>query len=145
MRGFTLLEMLVALAIAGIVASTLVVAAWPSPGARAEEEARRLAALIELADAEARADGRAIAWSPEPGGYAFWQRGEDGEWSRFPPSSIYQPRALGEPVVVRGERIVLGVHGLAWPSQASVSAANTHVVLRREALGRISLQRLHAR
>ena len=145
MRGFTLIEILVALIIAGILASTLVTVAWPGDGARAEEEARRLATLLELAAAEARASGRAIAWSPERSAYSFWQRSDDGQWEQFPPASVYGPRLLSAPAVVEGRRAVLAPHGLLSPIEATVSAGNVRIVLQSQALGRVSLQRLHAR
>jgi type II secretion system protein H len=144
MRGFTLLEILVVLCIAGVLSTTLVVAAWPSDAARTGEEARRLAALLELAAAEARASGRAIAWSPERSSYSFSQRRDDGEWAAFPQSSVYRQRSLGA-AVIEGQRAVLSPHGFHVPFEATISADGMQIILRSEALGRVSLQRLHAR
>ena len=50
--GFTLIEILVVVAVIAAVASILVLAASPSDATRARNEARRLATLLELAIAE---------------------------------------------------------------------------------------------
>jgi general secretion pathway protein H len=62
-RGFTLIEMLVVLAIVAIAAG-LVIVTLPDRGQdRLDEEAERLAALLESARTEARASGIAVYWT----------------------------------------------------------------------------------
>ncbi|MBO9355428.1 type II secretion system protein GspH [Bordetella petrii] len=71
-QGFSLLEMLVVLAIIGIATATIGVQAFPDSDARAlRQDARRLAQLFAAAQAEARRDGSAIAWQYDGQGYAF--------------------------------------------------------------------------
>ena len=77
--GFTLIEVMVVAVIIAVLSSMLVLVAMPGDAALADKEARRLAALLELASAEARASGQSIAWAPERDGYSFWQRSDDGE------------------------------------------------------------------
>lgn len=79
--GFTLLEMLVVLVIAGLLVA--VVALAPSRNRRTDlaEEAQRLASLLESAADEAQVRSQAIAWQPVSGGYRFLQRTESGAWS----------------------------------------------------------------
>lgn len=63
-RGFTLIELLVVLALVA-VASGLVSLAIRDPNATAlEQEAARLAALLESARAESRASGVLVRWEP---------------------------------------------------------------------------------
>lgn len=78
--GFTLLEMLVVLMIAGLLIS--VVALAPSRNRRSDlnEEAQRLATLLESADDEAQVRSASIEWQPVAGGYRFMQRTESGAW-----------------------------------------------------------------
>ncbi|CAB3749214.1 GspH/FimT family pseudopilin [Paraburkholderia humisilvae] len=78
--GFTLLEMLVVLMIAGLLIA--VVALAPSRNRRTDlnEEAQRLATLLESADDEAQVRSTSIAWEPMDGGYRFFQRTENGKW-----------------------------------------------------------------
>jgi general secretion pathway protein H len=143
MRGFTLLEVLVVVAIIAICSSLLIIA-MPGEGALADKEARRLAALVEAATAEARASGQPIAWTAERTGYSFWQRSEEGEWQRFPEASPYRSRTLGSTVAIEGAAVTLMPYGLQPPFEAVIRAGGTQIILRSGALGRVSLERLHA-
>ena len=151
-RGFTLIEVIIAVAVAAVLSSMLLLAAMPTDASRAHEEARRLAALLELASTEARAAGQSLAWSPERGGYAFWQRGADGEWARFPDTSIFRPRlfsgqtAFGAVLadareLPPGERIEFPAYGSQPLIEATIAGGNARFTLRGGILGRISLQR----
>jgi type II secretion system protein H len=144
MRGFALLELLVVVAIIAIVSSALAASAWPARADTADIEARRLAALLEAAISEARVSGRAIVWAPAPDGYAFLRKAEDGRWERFPEGSIYKERVLAGDARLRAEQALLMPYGTAGQVAALVSDSRTTVVLRSEALGRISLERIHA-
>lgn len=144
MRGFTLLEVMVVVCIIAVLSSIVVIAALPGEAALAEKEARRLAALLELASAEARASGQTIAWSPERDGYSFWRRSDEGEWLRFPDASPYRQRSFGADTAIAGERVMLSPYGLQAPLEVTISGGKAQILLRSGALGRVSLQRLHA-
>ncbi|MBV2234656.1 MAG: prepilin-type N-terminal cleavage/methylation domain-containing protein [Sterolibacterium sp.] len=70
-RGFTLVEMLVVALIIGILGTTVVMTLRPSPQRTLQTEARRLAALLETANAEALAGQRQLAWQAHVTGYDF--------------------------------------------------------------------------
>ena len=144
MRGFTLIELMVVICIAAVLVSVVAIAVVPGEAALAEKEARRLALLLEAAVAESRASGQSIAWAPERGGYAFWRRSEDGEWLPFPDSSPYRHRSLGGNIAIEGTRVTLAPYGLQAPLQATIRGGNAQIILRSGALGRVSLQRIHA-
>jgi type II secretion system protein H len=144
MKGFSLIELMVVVCMLAVLSLVFAIGVMPGEGAAAEKEARRLAALLELAAAEARASGEPLAWTPERGGYSFWRKGEDGEWLRFPESSPYRRRAFEAKVSVEGAAAMLLPHGLQAPLEASISGGNTQFIIRSGALGRVSLQRLHA-
>lgn len=78
--GFTLIEMLVVLLIAGLLIA--IVALAPTRNRRTDlaEEAQRLATMLESADDQAEVRSASIAWEPVNGGYRFDQRAEDGTW-----------------------------------------------------------------
>jgi general secretion pathway protein H len=76
--GFTLLEMLVVLVIAGILISAAALTVSRNPRTDLHEEAQRLALLFESAGDEAQVRARPIAWQPVDGGYRFDVRTEDG-------------------------------------------------------------------
>lgn len=153
--GFTLIEVLVVLAIMAVVAAAVVVLALPGDAEAARAEARRLAALLESAMGEARASGSSIAWSAERQGYAFWQRGEDGDWAPYPRTSPYRSRALaGRTELARvrvdgrdlapGERVVFSPHGLRSALSVTVAGAGEQFTIYGDVIGRVSLARVYA-
>ena len=69
--GFTLMELMVVVAIIAI-ASTGVMFAIPDAAATAlERDAQRLAALLDSARAQSRASGLAVVWRATPEGFKF--------------------------------------------------------------------------
>lgn len=69
--GFTLLEMLVVLVIAGLLISLAALSITRNPRTEFAEEAQRLALLFESAANEAQVRAQLIAWEPTPSGYRF--------------------------------------------------------------------------
>jgi general secretion pathway protein H len=76
--GFTLLEMMVVLVIAGLLVSLASLQLSRNPRTDLNEEAQRLALLFESAGDEAQVRARPIAWQPLDGGFRFDIRTEDG-------------------------------------------------------------------
>ena len=76
--GFTLLEMLVVLVIAGLLVSLASLAVTRNPRTDLNEEAQRLALLFESAGDEAQVRARPIAWQPFDGGFRFDMHTDDG-------------------------------------------------------------------
>lgn len=71
-QGFSLLEVLIVLAIIGIVTGTASLAVRSGSDARRlHEDAQRLAQLFPMAQAEARKSGSPIAWEYDEAGYRF--------------------------------------------------------------------------
>lgn len=113
-HGFSLIELLVVVAILAIAAAAVGVGLRDPHATQLEREGERLVALLESARAEARAAGLAVRWQPGP---------ESGEF-RFVglPKRLELPqRWLGEPPAVEIENgqtaIVLGPEPLL-PAQA---------------------------
>jgi general secretion pathway protein H len=70
-RGFTLMELMVVVAIIAI-ASAGVLFSLPDASATAlEREAQRLAALLDSGRAQSRASGLAVTWKPSETGFVF--------------------------------------------------------------------------
>lgn len=69
--GFTLLEVLVVLAILAVVVGTVTVSLAPAGSRRVDEEGARLAALFRLAQDESRVRSREIVWRADRHGYRF--------------------------------------------------------------------------
>ncbi|WP_211366413.1 prepilin-type N-terminal cleavage/methylation domain-containing protein [Verticiella sediminum] len=155
--GFTLLELMVVVAIIGILAATVGLAAMPPRQADIQTEARRLVELFALAHSEVRADGRNIAWVAGPDGYRFERparRYVDGEPlpttvldappETFPPDAPLRPRAWASaPVQVRVEPpggAVFTPEWIAPPLRVELSADTGHALIVRDAAGRYAVQ-----
>ena len=79
--GFALLELLVALSIAGLVAVSIAISVAPVTDRRTDEEIARLGALFRLAQDTARAIGRPVRWQADASGYGFVVAGPAGQES----------------------------------------------------------------
>ena len=92
-RGFTLLELLVVLAIAALATAGATLALRDSSATQLEREALRLAAMLESARAQSRTSGMPVVWRTLPQGFEFLglrPREED-------PDSLAGPRSWLNP------------------------------------------------
>ncbi len=79
-RGFTLLEIMVVLVLVGIITSFALLSVGGGPRERLAEEARRLAALVELHQQETILSGELRGIQFSRAGYALLSLNEKGEW-----------------------------------------------------------------
>lgn len=100
MRGFTLLEMLVALVVASIMLTVVTLKLMPSEQSVLRDESQRLAFLMENGALASQAGGQALAWSGTGNSYRFWLRNKEGEWSRIERDNLLHPRNLPEAVTI---------------------------------------------
>ena len=70
-RGFTLLELLVVVAIMALATAGVGFALRDSTAGDLERDAQRLAALLESARAQSRMSGNTVRWLSTPSGFAF--------------------------------------------------------------------------
>ena len=70
-KGFTLLELLVVVAIIGIVSAGVSFALRDSSQTQLQREGQRLAALLESGRAQSRSTGVPIIWHTTPDGFVF--------------------------------------------------------------------------
>lgn len=113
--GFTLLELLVVVAIIAIGTAGVSLALRDSAQAHLEREAERLAALFESARAQSRASGVAVRWHTAPGGFAF-----EGL-----PAGALPGHWLDAGTTVRGNpRIALGPEPIIGPQAVVVTGAS---------------------
>lgn len=77
-RGFTLIELMVVLVIIGIASAAISLTIKPDPLHLLRKDAERLSQLLQVAQAEARADGRPITWRADAKGYRFNRLSDDG-------------------------------------------------------------------
>ncbi len=105
-RGFTLLELLVVMVIAGIVISLVAVNASPNERGRVLDDGQRIARLFELAQEEAQLGARPLAWEGSAEGWRFLES-TPGGWMPMR-ADVFAPGhwrlALDSVVIAEGAR-----------------------------------------
>ncbi|HCE30294.1 MAG TPA: type II secretion system protein GspH [Comamonadaceae bacterium] len=114
-RGFTLLELLVVVAIMALATAGVGLALRDSGQTLLEREAQRLAALLEAGRAQSRASGLPVRWHAVAGGFRF-----DGL-----PEGQLPTQWLNAGTQVRGpSALVLGPEPLIGPQQVLLAHAD---------------------
>ncbi|EKS69185.1 MULTISPECIES: GspH/FimT family pseudopilin [Caballeronia] len=146
--GFTLLEMLVVLVIAGLLVSLASLQLTRNPRTDLKEEAQRLALLFESAGDEAQVRARPIAWQPIDGGYRFDIRTEDG-WRPLRDELLRQRRWEGGVTGVSIQfldsdktagRLVFGTEAIDSPMEITLFSAVGRVTIVGSGNGRYQVQ-----
>ncbi len=97
--GFTLIELMVVIAIIALATAGVTVALRDPAETQLEREAQRLSALLESARARSRASGIVVRWQAVEGGFRF-----DGLPRNALPNRWLQPTTQANP----GATLVLG-------------------------------------
>lgn len=90
-RGFTLLELLVVLVIAGILLGAVALNAMPGNGQLVQDDAQRIALLLQAARDEAIVRNRAIAFEIDDQRYRFLIRQNDN-WQTLTQDALLRER-----------------------------------------------------
>ena len=108
-RGFTLIELLVVLLIMGVLVGLVSVIVRPDDRGLVRLEAERLAQLLDLAAAESRLTGHAIAWTADGLGYRFWRMTGDAvgsaQWAEIRDDDLLRARTLPQGMAVSGLQV----------------------------------------
>ena len=112
-HGFTLLELLVVMAIVAIASAGVVLTLRDSSATDLERDAQRLAAVLESGRAQSRMQGTPVTWRAVPGGFAL-----DGLNPPLPPQAwlsadttvgaVLRPPAPGGLNTNTADRLTLG-------------------------------------
>ncbi len=148
-RGFSLVELLIVIAIIAISVSLVALALPDGDATRLEEDGARLAALLEMARTEARVSGASVRWVPRLQGEADPTRDGSAQTAQFrfvglPPR--HEPRA--EPdwptrwldprvsaQVVGGTTLLLGPEPILPPQSVVLRLGERRLELASDGLG----------
>jgi general secretion pathway protein H len=149
-RGFTLIEILVVIIIISIVISVVTINFFHDEKQSLNDEARRLALLLEHAREEAMLTGRPIAWSAGEGKYEFLELDKEGKWATKTGDDTLRPREFATPIAWRelrfngvpvklGEPLVFLAGGLNSPFDLKLELSGNVVELQGDALGKVNV------
>lgn len=144
-QGFTLIELMVVLVIIGIASAAISLSIKPDPLHLLRKDADRVAQLLQIAQAEARADGRPINWRPDAKGFRFSRRNDNGKgFDHFKNDPQLRPRLWETPgMAVRVEprqSVVMNAEWINPPLQLKLSDGINSISVLRSATGRVSVQ-----
>jgi len=140
-RGFTLIELLVVITLIAIATATASLALRDPAATQLDREAERLAALLEGARAEARADGLAVSWAPvvDPGAADAGQF----RFSGLPPQARLPGHWLGSGVsaqILGADHVQLGPEPMIGAQRILLSLGDQRVVLATDGLAPFELE-----
>jgi general secretion pathway protein H len=149
-RGFTLLELLMVLVIVGLTLGFVSVNVLPSEEQALQNEAQRIALLMQLARDEAIVRNRPIAFEANSERYRFLIR-EDNTWKSLAQEELLRDREFKRAPVtlsitpsVAGEsnplRIVFGREPVDKPFVLTMSAGNASVAVRADGIGHFTVE-----
>ncbi|MES2319798.1 MAG: GspH/FimT family pseudopilin [Pseudomonadota bacterium] len=145
MRGFTLVELMVVLAIIGIALGMVSLNAMPSASQNLHGEARRIALLLQLARDEAIVRNRLVAFEADPDNYRFLVRNEM-RWDLVTNDDLLRERAFkGGPIKLSIDpasagpgnpmRITFGREPVDKPFVLTMGIGEDRVAIRADGIG----------
>jgi type II secretion system protein H len=150
--GFTLIEILVVLAIVAIAAGVAVMVVGGDDRERAAREARRFASALEHAAARAQVRAETLGVSADGTAWRFWRRDDDGSWQPIGEDDVLAAHTLPEPLrlaatsysgrPIEGSVILpLRPTGRNEPFTFELAARDGTLVLAADPLNRVSVSK----
>lgn len=150
--GFTLIELLVVVVIAGITLGVVALNAFRSDRQVVQDDAQRIALLLQLTREEAILRNRPTAFEADADSYRFLVREESG-WQPLPQDDMLRQRvfkhtpmllSLNPPPIDAGApdllRITFGREPVDKPFALTLAGADTSVIIRADGIGHFSVE-----
>lgn len=136
--GYTLIELLVTIAIIGVAAGMLSLSLRGDEARRLHQEADRLAALFRMAQSEARVSGRAVVWQADLAGYRFRLLVADASLPL--PSELARERPWPVEVqAIQTRQLLFSREPLREPALVQIATRERGIRVSLDALGNASL------
>jgi len=149
-RGFTLLELLVVVCIVGVTLGMVTYNIMPSNQQALQNEAQRIALLLQAARDEAIVRNHPIAFEASSEHYSFqvrndtgWEAITDDDLMRERPFKVGPMSLLMDPPPVTGSdplRIVFGREPVDKPFVLTLSAGDNSVAIHADGIGHFSVE-----
>lgn len=148
-RGFTLLEMLVVIVIAGIMLGLVSFNAIPGERQVLQNDAQRIALLLQLARDEAIVRDRQVAFEADSDHYRFLVRDDSG-WKPMTDDDMFREREFKHPVNLsinpplsensQAFRIVFGREPVDKPFVLTLAAGDASIAIRADGVGHFTVE-----
>ncbi|UGQ46134.1 type II secretion system minor pseudopilin GspH [Massilia endophytica] len=148
-RGFTLIELLVVLVIIGLTLGLVTMNAAPSQRQAMQQEAQRVALLLQLARDEAIVRNRPIAFEANAESYRFLVR-NGRQWETLPQDDMLRQREfkrspvtllLDPPSNIPGTmRIVFGREPVDKPFVLTLASGDVSAAIRADGIGHFTVE-----
>ncbi len=149
--GFTLIELMVVMVIIGITLGMVSLNALPSPRQNLENEAKRLALLLQLARDEAIVRNRLVAFEAGSDSYRFIVRNDQSSWDQITNDDLLRQRPFkNAPVTVLLDppgagtgnpmRITFGREPVDKPFIMTLIAGDNSVRVRADGIGHFTVE-----
>jgi type II secretion system protein H len=147
--GFTLLELMVVLIVAGISFALLLPNFMKNEDDQVKEESMRLVALMEYAADYAGTSGQWLALSASTSSYRFMQRDENsGGWQALASDDVLRERQLPEGMTIlainsqqegTNAMVTLSPTGIQSPFQIELSLGQAKRLVRGNLIGKVEV------
>jgi general secretion pathway protein H len=150
-RGFTLIELLVVMVILGVTLGLVTLSAMPGQKQSMQQDAKRIALLLQLARDEAIVRNRQIAFEAGSDSYRFMIRNDNRQWEQVVQDDLLREREFkNSPVTLMLDpapalpeatlRIVFGREPVDKPFVLTMAANDgTSVVIRADGIGHFTV------
>lgn len=143
-QGFTLIELMVVLVIVGIMSAAISLSIKPAPAQLLRKDAQRLVQVLQIAQAEARADGRPIRWLADSKGFRFSRPHASGSgveyFSEDPQLRPQKWASASLKVRIQpAQRLVFNAEWINPPVQIVLSDGEQRLSIQRTATGQMQV------